>query len=145
MSEAAKAGLLLAALALVVAFVGWSALMDWLDRRRARAEAARPIILPRGRSSNYTGPAAESVRPNMSSELKTLDITCEEWREYEFGPADFRTTYRITAPVSFAFRDGGTTHRVVDSTGVVHCVPIPGREGCVLRWKSKDTMKPVAH
>ncbi len=138
MSEAAKAACLLGGL--FVLFVGWSALMDWLDRRRAAKEAARPIVLPRGRAS-----AARPTSVPMSSELKTLDITCEEWREYEFGPADFRTTYRINAPVSFSFREGGTTHRVVDGVGIVHCVPIPGREGCVLRWKSKDAAKPVAH
>lgn len=27
--------------------------------------------------------------------------------------------------------------------GIVHCVPAPGFQGCVLRWKSKDSNKPV--
>jgi hypothetical protein len=38
---------------------------------------------------------------------------------------------------------GNTTHRVVDGAGVVHCVPNVGKNGCVLRWKSKDAKHPV--
>lgn len=62
------------------------------------------------------------------------DLRVEEWREYEFGG----TIYRITDPVAFYYRDGGSTHRVVDSKGIVHCCPAPGFNGCVLRWKNRD-------
>lgn len=62
------------------------------------------------------------------------DLTVEEWREYDFGGR----TYRIDGPVALYYRDGGSTHRVVDAAGVTHCVPAPGSEGCVLRWKGKD-------
>ena len=55
----------------------------------------------------------------------------EEWREYDFQDR----IYRIDNPVKVEFRDGSTTHRVTDVTGVVHCVPAPGQNGCVLRWK----------
>ncbi len=75
----------------------------------------------------------------MADELKASDLTVEEWREYDFGGR----VYRIENPVSLVTRPGGTTHRVVDSVGVVHCLPSPGVNGCVLRWKSKDEKKPV--
>ena len=59
-----------------------------------------------------------------------LDISDEEWREYDFGGR----VYRIESPQSLYYRNGGTTHRVVDLWGIVHCVPAPGTDGCVLRW-----------
>ena len=68
------------------------------------------------------------------------DLTVEEWREYDFAGR----VYRIDAPAKLFLREGGTTHRVVTSDGLVHCVPAPGYLGCVLRWKSKDEAKPVA-
>jgi hypothetical protein len=69
------------------------------------------------------------------------DITCEEWREYDIPgrPAP----YRIAEPQKLITRVGGTTHRIVDVLGVVHCLPSPGQGGCVLRWKSRDAAKPV--
>ena len=64
--------------------------------------------------------------------LKTIDLKgVEDWREYDFKGR----VYRIEKPISVGFRPGGETHRVVDSDGVVHCVPAPGYFGCVLRWK----------
>lgn len=63
----------------------------------------------------------------------------EIYREYDF---DGRV-YRIDNPVTLYYREGGTTHRIVDNDGIVHCVPAPGMHGCVLRWKSKDINKPV--
>jgi hypothetical protein len=61
----------------------------------------------------------------------------EQWREYEFGGR----IYRIDRPRSVYFHKTGTTHRVVDSKGIVHCVPAPGQHGCVLRWKNKPSAK----
>ena len=67
-------------------------------------------------------------------DLKNIDVSgIEEWREYDF---DGRV-YRITDPVSVQFRDGSTTHRITDAGGIVHCVPAPGHQGCVLRWKGR--------
>lgn len=63
----------------------------------------------------------------------------EEWREYDFGGR----VYRIDKPQKLYLRANGTTHRVLDSEGIVHCVPSVGIEGCVLRWKTKDINKPV--
>lgn len=68
-----------------------------------------------------------------------LKITTEKWREYSFGGRD----YRINHPVSLYYRTGGTTHRIVDTNGIVHCVPSPGTGDCVLRWENKDKRKPV--
>lgn len=59
------------------------------------------------------------------------NISVEEYREYDFGSR----IYRISRPVRLYV--GATTHRVVDSEGVTHCVPAPGQHDCVLRWKAK--------
>lgn len=74
-----------------------------------------------------------------TTELKKFDITTEEYREYDFGGR----IYRIVAPTELYIRSGGSTHRVVDSSGVVHCVPAPGVQGCVLRWRNVNTQVPV--
>ena len=62
----------------------------------------------------------------ISIELKGV----EQWREYDFGGR----VYRIDNPAKVEFRQGGETHRVTDSAGIVHCVPAPGHSGCALRW-----------
>lgn len=71
--------------------------------------------------------------------MKEFDLTKEAWREYDFGGR----IYRINQPKSLFVRPGGTTHRVVDSDDIVHCVPSVGFQGCVLRWKNKDPQNPV--
>jgi hypothetical protein len=68
-----------------------------------------------------------------NSKLTVSDLSDEAYREYEFAGR----TYRISNPKSLVTRPGGTTHRVVDRRGVVHCVPAPGEKGCVLRWKAR--------
>jgi len=75
----------------------------------------------------------------MTNKLKEYDLTPEEYREYEFNGY----TYRIANPVKLFLREDGEMHRVLDSNGVVHCLPSPGKFNCVLRWKSKDPNKPV--
>jgi hypothetical protein len=70
--------------------------------------------------------------------MKIESLLTEEYREYDFEGR----VYRIDNPVTLFFREGGTTHRVLDSEDVVHCVPVPGSCGCVLRWKNKDATKP---
>lgn len=69
------------------------------------------------------------------------DLSGELWREYEVSGHDFAYCYRIDSPVSLYV--GKTTHRVVDSEGIVHCLPAPGHLGCVLRWKPRDPAFPV--
>lgn len=75
-----------------------------------------------------------------SSDLIEADIGSEEWREYDFGGR----SYRILNPVKLYFRPTGTTHRVLDPNGLMHCVPAPGISGCVLRWQPRDPNSPVA-
>lgn len=67
------------------------------------------------------------------------NLTSEEWREYDFNGR----VYRIDNPTALYTRPGGTTHRVVDSKDVTHCVPAPGQGDCVLRWKTRDAEVPV--
>ncbi len=73
------------------------------------------------------------------SELQEFDLTPELWREYDF----VGRVYRIDNPKTLFFRQGGTTHRIVDSAGIVHCLPVPGVNGCVLRWQNRDQDIPV--
>lgn len=68
------------------------------------------------------------------------DLTDEEYREYDFGTR----VYRILSPLTLYISNGGTTHRILDSEGVVHCAPAPGYFNCVLRWKPKEGKDPVA-
>jgi hypothetical protein len=66
------------------------------------------------------------------SDLKEINLSgVEDWREYDFGGR----VYRIDSPEKVYI--GATTHRVVGSDGTVHCLPAPGQQGCVLRWKGK--------
>lgn len=78
---------------------------------------------------------SEQDKPLETVEIK--DISAEQWREYDF---DGRV-YRIVAPRGLVI--GVRTHRVIDSSGVVHCVPAPGFQGCVLRWLPKNADDPV--
>lgn len=66
-----------------------------------------------------------------------FDLSKELWREYQFGAV----VYQIDAPLKAWL--GTTTHRILDSEGIVHCVPRPGLDGCVLRWKPRDANNPV--
>lgn len=66
----------------------------------------------------------------MDEQINGKSLEPEEWREYDFGGR----VYRINKPKTLYTRPGGTTHRVVDSDGVTHCIPAPGINGCVLRW-----------
>jgi len=70
----------------------------------------------------------------MSEQLIEQSIANEIWREYDFGGR----VYRINLPSKIRFRVSGTTHRVLDSEGVVHCAPAPGFCGCVVRWAKKE-------
>jgi len=76
----------------------------------------------------------------MPTNLKKYDISDERWREYDWEGR----IYRIYTPRWLYIRPGGTTHRVVDSGGVTHCVPSVGVMGCVLRWSVKEGENPVA-
>jgi len=81
-------------------------------------------------------------------------IDGELWREYEWDEVrqdragilrrtGERVIYHIDGPLTLFIRPGGTTHRVVDSTGIAHCVPAVGLMGCIVRWKNPVGSKPV--
>ena len=91
---------------------------------------------------------------DKDSTLIKRSIDGELWREYEWDEVKQdrrgtlhrtgeRVTYRIINPVLLFIRPGGTTHRVVDSDGVAHCVPSVGLLGCVIRWKNPPGDQPV--
>ena len=91
---------------------------------------------------------------DKDSTLIERSIDGELWREYEWDEVRSdengilhrtgeRVTYHIDGPNSLFIRPGGTTHRIVDSTGVAHCVPAVGLLGCVIRWKNPIGDKPV--
>ena len=84
----------------------------------------------------------------MPGALTGHDLTRELWREYDFpvltgkenaqGQLESITRiYRIEEPKALFLRPGGATHRVLDKDGVIHCVPAPGVQGCILRWKNR--------
>lgn len=76
----------------------------------------------------------EDVKKNLSlgDNYQVQDISMEEYREYVHVPSG--AVYRIDQPVALITRTGGTTHRVVTSSGLVHCVPFGGPSPYVLRW-----------
>ena len=61
------------------------------------------------------------------------DLSDEEWREVD----TFLGTYRIDAPKTLIIRKGGSTHRVIDANGIVHCYAAPETGKSVIRWKAK--------
>jgi hypothetical protein len=76
------------------------------------------------------------------------NIECEQWREYLIvagmnGDDILCVPYRIDNPKKLYYRDGGSTHRVLDSEGVVHCVPSVGVAGTTLTWKNRLGYEPV--
>jgi len=93
--------------------------------------------------SKFALPPAKVEAPVVAvpSDLNKFDISCEEYREYFL--IDSGHTYRIDKPVSLYIRKGGSTHRVVDSIGVMHCVLSPETGRAVLRWKNKADQKDV--
>lgn len=82
----------------------------------------------------------------MSGELKGPgDLRDELWREYEWVMDNGQLRiYRINDPKDLYYRPGGTTHRVVDMGGIIHCVPTVGHMGCVLRWTKREGTQDVA-
>jgi hypothetical protein len=78
---------------------------------------------------------------DVDSDLTLYPLTKEQYREYDVPGRP--EPYRITSPQQLYWKPGATTHRVVDAEGKVHCVPAPGTNGCVLRWKTIDEDNPV--
>lgn len=71
--------------------------------------------------------------------LGPFDLSAELYREYDF---DGRT-YQIFNPKALYYRPAGSTHRILDQQGVIHCVPFGRGTGSVLRWKNREGKDPV--
>jgi len=78
-----------------------------------------------------------------ASDYTVADISDEATRYYTFGTGPNRYTHTVIQPRTLVFRAGGSTHRVIDADGVVHCVPAPGHHACVLTWVPKDPENPI--
>lgn len=68
------------------------------------------------------------------------DISSEEWRQVEL---EGNLKVHIQHPQTLIIRKGGSTHRVIDKEGVVHCYAAPETGKSVIRWKSKEGEPPV--
>lgn len=74
--------------------------------------------------------------------LTVRDLSGEVWRKYIFASG---VVHFIEGPVKLYTRPGGTTHRIVDAKGIVHCIAFPGPNGdTVLQWSPKNDSVPVA-
>lgn len=73
------------------------------------------------------------------ADVVSEDVSNEKWREYDF----LHRVYRIESPKTVHYIKGGGAHKVVDSEGVVHCVPAPGSGGCVVKFLPVDPNAPV--
>ena len=81
--------------------------------------------------------------PKVDGLIGPLDLTSEAYREY-VQAANPHEAYRINNPVALYRREGGTTHRVVDESGLVHCVPCGAlHPNTIIRWRNKDITNPV--
>lgn len=77
--------------------------------------------------------------------MQGYDISKELYRTYKWiDPISGNMIeHRINKPITLFYASGHTTHRVVDSVGIVHCIPAVGYFGCVLYWENEDKTKPV--
>lgn len=83
-------------------------------------------------------PRESKGSPSTMSRITRRDLTDEIWREYDIPGRE--KPYRIDEPVMLYRREGGTTHRVLDRRGIIHCVPFDGK--VVLRWATKAGCDP---
>lgn len=77
--------------------------------------------------------------------MKNYNISKELYRLYEWTDpiSGKQILHRIDGPITLFYESGHTTHRILDSTGVIHCIPAVGYFGCVLYWKNIDENNPV--
>ena len=71
---------------------------------------------------------------NLSDDYIVKDISNERWREIYFLKTG--KIYKISFPKTLIIRKGGSTHRVVDSDGIVHCYVAPELGETVIKWKN---------
>lgn len=97
---------------------------------------------PRAEEDSYANKPAATPKSAMKQPLEgytEADISDEAYREIVYPDR----VYRIENPMKLIFRKGGSTHRVVDANGVVHCYAAPESGKITLRWKAKDGLAPV--
>lgn len=82
---------------------------------------------------------AKASAMKLPVDYTEADISDEVWREVQLTVG----SYRINNPVTLIMRKGGSTHRVVDASGVVHCYAAPETGKSILRWKAKEGAVPV--
>lgn len=87
--------------------------------------------------------AVDSAERIEEARYVEADISDEDVRCYEFGTGVDRYRHLIRSPQTLVYRHGGSTHRVIDADGVVHCIPAPGHQACVLTWTPKDPSNPI--
>jgi hypothetical protein len=78
---------------------------------------------------------------NVPEKYSVGDLTGERSREYVLSDG---SCYTIQNPVALITREGGTTHRVVDQNGKVHCIPFGKGQPTIVTWVPRDLTKPVA-
>lgn len=76
--------------------------------------------------------------------MKEFDLRKEKEREYEFTDIHGNViVYKIDSPVKLVLSNSGTSHRIVDSKGIIHLVPSPSKYGCILRWTPRNKEEPI--
>ena len=83
----------------------------------------------------------------MDADIVQRDLRGEKWREYiwETTPSSEQNRLvHIGDPQTLFYREGGTTHRILTSNGIVMLVPAPGHFGCYVRYQPRDVQEPVA-
>lgn len=83
--------------------------------------------------------AEDSAQKLPDSQYIKADLSDEAWREVQTHLG----TYRIEEPITLVIRKGGSTHRVIDANGVVHCYASPETGKSIIRWKNKEGKVPV--
>lgn len=95
--------------------------------------------MSRKRKLTHVQVAEATAQKLPNSKYITADISDEEYRTI----VTKEQTYKIENPVTLIFRKGGSTHRVVDANGLVHCYPAPETGKSILQWKAKEGKSPV--
>jgi hypothetical protein len=72
-----------------------------------------------------------------NSDMIKIDLRgVEKWRRYEWKGAndeDYEVTFE--APQEVQFREGGTTHRILNKNNIWYIVPAVGHLGCMVSFE----------
>ena len=84
--------------------------------------------------------AINSAQKLPDSQYITADISDELWREVHLSSG---LKLRIDNPATLIIRKGGSTHRVVDSDGVVYCYVAPETGHSYIKWMARPSKPAV--